>query len=240
MFLSKIPLPKVEKIISLRRGYWSRTNNSAGKQAKRIVGGTIHFSLSITVNSAEENAISIAAIETNSIESPAIIFVGSETKKSSKEYLAVSIPRKMRTEVQAEKQEIKSKTMNMMKCWSCRWKGVPFELSSVPPGTVKTAAKVTVTMRAATKLQDIAVSFIHFSASCRSPWCSFVNISIGVCSSVFTLSFSISGAILSTSYIVKTRTLDLCFLCFGYAWEKQSKPWTIVTRVASAKVRQRH
>lgn len=142
-------------------------------------------------------------METNSIESPAIIFVGSETKKSSNEYLAVSIPRNMRTEVHEAKHETKSETTNVTNCRSFRWKGIPFLLSSVPPGTVKTAAKVTVTMRAATKLHDIAVSFIHFSASLRNASCSFVNISLGVCSSVFTLSFSISGAILSTSCVIE-------------------------------------
>ena len=50
---------------------------------------------------------------------------------------------------------------NTMKDGLCKKMGVPL-VESLPPGTVKAAAKTTVIISAAITVQDEAVSFIHF------------------------------------------------------------------------------
>lgn len=160
-------LPYVDKIISLRRGYCSITKSVTGRKASGNTGITSNGILCSMVKSAVENATSMAAMEKNIMVRPKIIFLGSETRKSSKEYLEVRIVRNMRTEVHEVKKDSVSATVKIMNRTSVRWRGSPEE-SSVPPGTVNMAWNVTVAMRAATKLHAEAVYFIHSSASLRS------------------------------------------------------------------------
>ncbi|KFK23626.1 hypothetical protein AALP_AAs65482U000100 [Arabis alpina] len=94
------PLPYVEEIISLRRGYCNIKKRSAGRLASGFMG---------------------------------------DLMKSSKEYLAVKMLRNMRTEVQEVKKARASVMMNAVKF----------------------------AMRAATKLQAVAVYFIHSSPCFR-------------------------------------------------------------------------
>ena len=159
--------PYVDEIISLRSGYWSMTKRVTGTQASGNTGITSNGILRSIVKSAVEKATSIAAMEKNIMERPKIIFLGSETRKSSKEYLEVRIVRNIRTEVQEAKKDSVSAIVKIMKRVSDRRRGSPEE-SSVPPGTVNMAWNVTVAMRAATKLHAEAVYFIHSSASLRS------------------------------------------------------------------------
>lgn len=101
--------------------------------------GITSFGLSrIDAESAVMNATSIVEMEMDRMIRPNIIFLGSDTMKSSKEYLAVKMLRNMNTEVQEAKKERLSIMMNARKCPSLRRRGVP-EVPSVPPGTVKMA-----------------------------------------------------------------------------------------------------
>ena len=84
-----------------------------------------------------------------------------------------------------ENSERASETANIMKDDSCKKFGIP--RLSLPPGTVKAAANITVIMRAATIEQAVAVSFIYFSPSFTNSLCSSVKTSLGVCS-LFTAS----------------------------------------------------
>ncbi|KAM1056366.1 hypothetical protein ACFX13_030524 [Malus domestica] len=70
----------------------------------------------------------------------------------------------MITEVVEENSEIASETINVVNTLLVKNVGRPVS-PSFPPGTVIAAANMMVTMRAPTTVQEVAISFIDFSAS---------------------------------------------------------------------------
>lgn len=155
----KSPLPYVEDIIVFRRGNCNSRKSTAGRKVSDIAGITSNGILYNDMKSAVVNATNKAAIEMKRVHKPHINFLGSDIRKSSKEYRAVRMLRNIRTEVQDAKKERVSAIMKIIKRSSRIWIGSP-EVSLVPPGTVKMAWKVTVAMRAATKLFAAAVSHL--------------------------------------------------------------------------------
>ncbi|GMH23314.1 hypothetical protein Nepgr_025157 [Nepenthes gracilis] len=80
----------------------------------------------------------------------------------------------MRTDIIDDKSANASETIKTINDVLLKKIGKPL-LSSLPPGTENAAAKTTVAMRVATSMQDLAVSFIHFSPLSSNFLCSFVN-----------------------------------------------------------------
>ena len=186
--------------ILTRRGNCSSANSVTGTQASKIIGiitTLVELSLSKIARAAQK-AIIIAAIETKRVESPIISFVGSRVRNFTSAYWDVRIPRNINTEVVAEKSEIESETKKTMKSLFSKKMGAP--LSLLPPGMVKAAANIMVTMRADTNVLELAISFIHFSPSFTKSACCSENTSLGFFPSEFRVSLQIGGTMLSTSY----------------------------------------
>ena len=160
-----MPGPYVEMKILTRRGNCNNANRVTGTQASKIIGiiTTLVELFFSKIARAAQKAIIMAAIEMKRVERPIISFVGNRVRNLFSAYCDVRIPRNINTEVVAEKSEIESDIIKTMNKGSSKNMGAP--LSLLPPGIVKAAANIMVTMRAATNELDVAISFIHFSPS---------------------------------------------------------------------------
>ena len=161
-----MPGPYVEMKISTSNG-----NNSNAKRVTGILASRMRGSITNLVECsfsqiarAALNDIIMAAIEKKRAERPIINFVGNRVRNLLSAYCDVMMPRNINTEVVAEKSDIASEIIKSINKGSFRNLGIPV-FSSVPPGTVKAAENMMVTMRAATNVLALAISFIHFSPS---------------------------------------------------------------------------
>ena len=111
-----------------------------------------------------QKVIFMVAMERIRVERPTIIFLGKDLRKSSSAYRDVRMPRNINNEVEAESRDRASDIIKTIKTFSFKKVGKP-KSWSLPPGTVIAAANIMVTIRAATTVQEDAVSFIHFSPS---------------------------------------------------------------------------
>ena len=117
---------------------------------------------------AAQKATIMAAIEIKRKDMPNISFLGSRLRLFST-YCEVRIPKNINTEVVAKKSEIESDIIKTMKKVLSKNMGTP--LSLLPPGIVKAAANIMVTMRAATNELDDAIFFNHLSPSFTKSAC---------------------------------------------------------------------
>ena len=110
------------------------------------------------------------------------------------------MPRNINTEVEEERRDSASHITKSVNTLLFKNIGKPV-FESLPPGTVIAAANIMVIIRAPTTVQEVAVSFIHFSPlSTNSLWVS-VNNSRGVRPSSFVDSNKKGWTTLSTSYV---------------------------------------
>lgn len=107
--------------------------------------------------------------------------------------------KKLTIEAEEDTSDIAFDMAKILKETSFRKKGNPVS-PLLPPGTVKVAAKTTVVISAATSMQDVAVSFIHFSPSSLNFLCSALNKALGVRPFSFLASENPAGRASSTSY----------------------------------------
>ena len=194
-----MPGPYVEMKISTRRGNCSSTKRVTGTHASKMTGiitTLVDRSFSERAMAAQK-AIIMVAIEKKRVERPIISFVGNRVRNLFSAYCDVRIPRNINTDVVAEKSEMESDNMKTVNKSFPMNIGAPFSL--LPPGIVKAAANIMVTMRAATNDPDVAVSFIHFSPSFTMFACCSVNNSLGFFPSAFIRSLHTGGTMLSTS-----------------------------------------
>ena len=136
-----------------------------GTEASEIIGiitPSIELFFS-KIAMAEQKAIIMAAIEIKRRDRPNISFLGNRVRNLYSAYCEVKIPRNINTEVVAKKSEIESDIIKTTKKVSSKNMGAP--LSLLPPGIVKAAANIMVTIRAATNELAVDISFIHFSPS---------------------------------------------------------------------------
>lgn len=175
-----MPAPYEEWIISTKSGNCKKANKVTGTEELKEIGTTIHANLwSSTMQKVAANATSIDAIEKKRVARPTTNLFGRDSAKSSSAYREVSMERNINMEVTEENRANASATAKTMKDVEFKNIGVPLVLS-LPPGTVKIAANITVVISVATSMHDEAVFFIHFSPSLTSPLCSSVNIIRGV------------------------------------------------------------
>ena len=213
-----MPGPYVEMKISTRRGNCSSTKRVTGTQASKMIGiiTTLVDRPFSKIARAAQKAIIMVAIEKKRVERPIISFVGNRVRNLFSAYCEVRIPKNINTEVVAEKSEMESDIMKTMNKSFPKNMGAP--VSSLPPGIVKAAENIMVTMSAATNELDAAISFIHFSPSFTKFACCSVNNSLGLFPSAFTRSLHIGGTMLSTSCsnVIKNleRMLQRCNLNF--------------------------
>ena len=106
--------------------------------------------------------------------------------------------RNIKIEVTEENSANASATAKIMNDVDAKTIGVPL-LLSLPPGTVKIAANITVVISVARSMHDEAVFFIHFSPSLTRPLCSSVNIIRGVLPFLSLISLNEGWTFFSTS-----------------------------------------
>ncbi|KAI8555878.1 hypothetical protein RHMOL_Rhmol05G0207800 [Rhododendron molle] len=88
----------------------------------------------------------------------------------------------------------------IMKASRFKSNGWPFSLS-FPPGTVIRVGPSSCKNHSDNMVHDVAVSFIHCSASYTKSWCVSENTSAGVSPSLFLFSLSLGGVSFFTSCI---------------------------------------
>lgn len=143
-------------------------------------------------------ARTIEMMDTNNASSPIISFDGNLVRKSSSAYREVRIDKNITIDVTDEKRATEFDKINMSNHNFFLNLGKPI-VSSLPPGTVKAAAKTTVAISVATSIHDDAVSFIHLSPSMRKLLCSLVNRSCATSPSMFLALMYDRGTIFSTA-----------------------------------------
>lgn len=104
----------------------------------------------------------------------------------------------MSMDVTEENSANASDMAKVMKAFDFNKIGTPL-LLSVPPGTVKIAANITVVISVATSMQDEAVLFIHSSPSLTRALCSSVNNILGVRPFLSLVCFDKGCTVFSTS-----------------------------------------
>lgn len=156
-----------------------------GMEAITVTRIATHNLLSLkTMKNAAENTTIIAAIDTKSVASPISNFLGNRRRKSFSVYREVRMDKKFTIDAEDDTSDIASDMAKILKETFSRKKGNPVS-PLLPPGTVKAAAKTTVAISVATSMQDVAVSFIHFSPCSLRFSCFLVNNALGVRPSSF-------------------------------------------------------
>ncbi|KAF4393382.1 hypothetical protein F8388_023186 [Cannabis sativa] len=108
---------------------------------------------------------------------PAISFVGKDMRTSLCLQRDVRMDKNIITEHVAEKSDIASNATKIVNNLLCKSMGLPAlmrpsSLSRLPPGTINAIPNIMVMMKEPTKLQAVAVSFIHFSPALFNSLCS--------------------------------------------------------------------
>lgn len=150
----------------------SRANDREMMKARQMRRVRFHAKLQSGIkNSVALKDMTILFMETNKAN---ISLEGSDTRKSSSAYLEVRIERKITIEIDEEKRATASDNRKTLNHSLFLKMGNPV-VSSIPPGTVKGAAKTTVAIKVETSMHEVAVSFIHFSPSFRNSLCCSVK-----------------------------------------------------------------
>ncbi|PKI52043.1 hypothetical protein CRG98_027575 [Punica granatum] len=133
--------------MKMNSGSCNIIKRATGTEVSAMIGKKIHLNLSLrTICSAAPNATIMVAMARNKDANPNINLFGSTRRKSSSAYRAVRIDKNIKMAVVEEKRAKASDAANNMKTCLFKNSGVPLP-STLPPGTVKAAAKTTVAMR---------------------------------------------------------------------------------------------
>ncbi|KAL5824365.1 hypothetical protein ACOSQ3_020428 [Xanthoceras sorbifolium] len=184
----------------MNKGSCSITNITTGKEANKVIGTATHCNLSMsTIVKVAPKAIIIDAMAKKREPRPIINFLGNDSRKSSIAYRAVRIAKNINREVKEENIPSASEMANTMNAFVCKNIGIPLSFT-LPPGIVKAAANSTVAMSVETSMQELAVSFIHFSPCFANSLCCLLKTAFAV--SLFAFRFSLwkGNVIFSTSY----------------------------------------
>ncbi|KAK0594941.1 hypothetical protein LWI29_002006 [Acer saccharum] len=164
----------------MNKGSCNITNIATGKEATKVIGTETQCHLPpSTIVRVAPKAIIIAAMAKKRDPRPIINFFGNDSRKSSTAYRAVKIAKNISREVREENRPSASEIANNVNAFVRKKIGIPLS-STLPPGTVKAAANSTVAIRAETSMQELEVSFIHFSSCSANSLCSILKTSIAV------------------------------------------------------------
>ncbi|PKI32873.1 hypothetical protein CRG98_046737 [Punica granatum] len=129
--------------MKMNSGSCNIIKRATGTEVSAMIGKKIQLNLSLrTIYSAAPNATIMVAMARNKDANPNINLFGRARRKSSSAYRAVRIDKNIKMAVVEEKRANASDAANNMKTCSFKNSGMPLP-STLPPGTVKAAAKTT-------------------------------------------------------------------------------------------------